>query len=143
MNKQIYIVTIIFSYILISCSTNKELIKKKKTEYGMSKYYLENNLKNSNYKERLLVVIDNSLYYSFYSDKIIKKTKKDKQLIYTLFFDEIQDNIKENEHYLKLNKMDSLVFNESYKILETLNLKNCKGAKAFIIEVNNYHGYPK
>jgi len=146
MKKQIYIVTIFLSLILISCSTNKELIEKRKSEYGISKYYFEKGLKNSNYKERLLVIIDNSFYYSFYSDKIVKQTKKDKQLIYTLFFDKIPENLNDAKYYQNLNKMDSIVLTESNKILGSLNLQNFKkwnGAKAFLIELNYYHGYPK
>lgn len=146
MNKQLYIITIFLTFFLISCSTNKELIEKRKTEYGISKYYIEKGLKNSNYRERLLVIIDNCVYYSFYSDKIVKQTKKDKQLIYTLFFDKIPENLNDTKYYQNLTKMDSIVLTESNKILNSLNLQNFKkwkGAKAFIIEVDYYHGYPK
>lgn len=146
MNRQIYIATISLFFILISCSTNKELIEKRKTEYGISKYYFEKGLKNSNYRERLLVVIDNTVYYSLYSDKIVKQTKKDNQLINTLFFDKIPENLNGTKYYQNLTKMDSIILTESNKILDSLNLPNFKkwnGAKAFIIEVNYYNGYPK
>ncbi|NHM01570.1 hypothetical protein [Flavobacterium difficile] len=146
MSKQIYISTIFLIILSISCSTNKGLIEKRKTEFGITKYYIEKDLKNNKYKERLLATIDNSVYYSIYSDKIVKQTKKNKQLIYTLFFDNIPENLNDTKYYQNLTKMDSIVLTESNKILNSLNLQNFKkwnGAKAFIIEVNYYHGYPK
>ncbi len=115
-------------------------------EFGVTKYHIEKNLKNNKYKERLLATIDNSVYYSFYSDKIVKQTKENKGLIYTLFFDKIPENLNENEHYQNLTKMDSIVLTEGNKILDSLSFQNFKkwnGAKVFIIEVNYYHGYPK
>ena len=115
-------------------------------EFGVTKYYIEKNLKNNKYKEKLIATINNSVYYSFYPDKIIKQTKKNKELIYTLSFDKIQENLNENEHYQNLTKMDSIVLTDGNKILDSLSFQNFKkwnGAKVFIIEVNYYHRYPK
>ena len=146
MKKHIYITTIFLVIFLISCSTNKELIRKEKMEFGITKYYLENNLKKNIYGKRVLAIIDNSIYYSFYSDKIVKQTKEEKQLIHTLFFEKIPKELNDPKYYQALSKMDSIVLTKSNDILDSLNLKNYKkwdGATAFIIEVNYYHGFPK
>lgn len=63
---KILLVFLIFS--IISCSTNKGLIKREKTDFGTVKYYVQTDLNDKDYKKRIIVKVADSVYYSFYSD---------------------------------------------------------------------------
>lgn len=142
MKKNYTLTTIILCVFLISCTTKMELIKKEKTTFGVLKYYVEKDIKNTTSQKRVLVSVDNAIFYRFYSDKITKQTKKDMNLIYTLFFDAIPDEMNDANYFQTLSKMDSIVLIESKSILDSLHWENYKkydGAKAFIKEVNYYH----
>ena len=122
MKIHLYTSIILTTLLLVSCSTNKELITKNNTEFGITKYYVE----NDNNVKRILTVVNNMTYYSFSPDKIIKQNKKDKGLIYTLVFDK---DLNDSKYFQKLSKMDSLVFLETDKILESRNWNKYKNWK--------------
>ena len=144
-NTQIKILTILLVSLITSCSTSKELIKREKTDFGTVKYYMETDLNDNQYQKRIVAKVDNSVYYSFYSDKIVKHTKKNKELIYRLFFGEIPKEMNDPKYYQKLSELDLKVLSGLERILDSLNWKNFKswkGASAFEIEVAPYHGFP-
>jgi hypothetical protein len=132
--------------LIISCSTNKGLIKRDKSDYGTLKYYVQTDLNDENYKTRIIIKVADSVYYSLYSDGINKRTKKDKNSVYRLFYGEIPKEMDAQIAYQKLSELDSLVLSKSDKILDSLkwkNFKRWKGASAFEIEVVYYHGFAK
>lgn len=132
--------------IIISCSTNKGLIKREKSNYGTVKYYVQTDLNNENYNKRIIIKVADSVYYSLYPDAINKRTNKDKNSVYRLFYGEIPKELDAQIAYQKLSELDSLVLSKSDKILDSLNwndFKRMNGAKAFEIEVVYYHGFPK
>lgn len=138
-NKPLKLVTFIVIAFLVSCSANKELIGKEKTEFGDVKFYVENDLKNSYYKKRVLAIFQNSIFYSFYSNEIVKTKKNDEGLIYTLTFGEIPKELNQPRYFKKLSRIDSLILTKGDKVLDSLewnNYKKSKGASGFIIEVN-------
>ena len=66
-------------------------------------------------------------------------------MIYTVFDGDLPQDYNKNI-YLKFSPLDKLILNHGNRILDSLGLKNFKrtnNGKAFIIEVNYYHGYPK
>ena len=66
-------------------------------------------------------------------------------MIYTVFDGDLPQDYGKNI-YLKFSPLDKLILNHGNRILDSLGLKNFKrtnNGKAFIIEVNYYHGYPK
>jgi len=143
---QIKILIIILISLIVSCSTNKRLIKREKTEFGTIKYYVQTELNNNQHQKRIVAKVDNSVYYSFYSDEIFKHTKQNKELIYRLFYGEIPEEMNDPKYYQKLSELDLKVLSGSDRILDSLNwenFKNWKGASAFEIEVAYYHGFPK
>ena len=157
--KQLNILFFII-FLMVSCSTNRKLIEKKKTEFGTLIFYLETDLNNTWYKKRILAKIDNSTYV-FYSDKIIKELKGEERLFHSLIFDNLEkwkeiqysralnetdsltglENIKNwgnSEYFQKLNKTDSLVLSKGNKVLDSLNwsdFKKFNGAIGFLTEV--------
>ncbi|WP_093667564.1 hypothetical protein [Tenacibaculum sp. MAR_2009_124] len=155
-NVKTKILLLIFIALVISCSTQKGLIKREKIEFGTVKYYVQNDLKNDNYVEtelnsdksnkRIVIKVADSVYYSFYSDGISKLTKMDKNSVYRLFYGEIPKELDAQIAYKKLSELDSLVLSKSNKILDSLkwnNFKRWNGATAFNIEVIYYHGLTK
>jgi len=148
-NVQIKISLVFLASFIISCSTNKGLIKREKTDFGTIKYYVQTDfidLSDNKYKNRIVIKIDNSAYYSIYSNVIYKHTKKNKALSYKLFYGKIPEEMNDPEYYQKLSKLDSLVLSNSDRILDSLKWKKFKrwnGASAFEIEVAYYHGFPK
>ena len=131
---------------IISCSTNKGLIKREKTDFGTVKYYIQTDLKDENFKKRIVIKVVDSVYYSFYSNGINKRTIMDKGSIYRLYYGEIPKELDAPFAYQKLSKMDSLILSKSNRILDSLkwnNFKRWNGASAFNIEVVYYHGVPK
>lgn len=134
---------------IISCSTNKGLIKREKTDFGTVKYYIQTDitdLSDNKYEKRIIVKVDNSAFYSIYSNVIYKHTKQNKELIYKLFYGEIPEEFNDPKYYQKLSELDSLVLSNSNRILDSLkweNFKRWNGASAFEIEVVYYHGFPK
>ncbi len=152
-NIQTKILLLFFIILVISCSTQKGLIKKEKTEFGTVKYYVQTELKNENYVEtelndlkRIVIKVADSVYYSLYLDGINKRTKKDKNSVYRLFYREIPKELDAQIAYQKLSELDSLVLSKSEKILDSLkwnDFKRWNGATSFEIEVVYYHGFPK
>jgi hypothetical protein len=152
-NIQTKILLLFFIILVISCSTQKGLIKKEKTEFGTVKYYVQTELKNENYMEtelndlkRIVIKVADSVYYSLYLDGINKRTKKDKNSVYRLFYGEIPKELDAQIAYQKLSELDSLVLSKSEKILDSLkwnDFKRWNGATSFEIEVVYYHGFPK
>ena len=155
-NLRIKILLLFLIILVVSCSTQKGLIKKEKTEFGTVKYYVQTELKNDNYLEtetnelndekRIVIKVANSIYYSLYSDEIIKRTKKDKNSIYRLFYGEIPNEKDAQIAYQKLSELDKLVLSKSEIILDSLkwnDFKRWKEASAFEIEVVYYNGFPK
>ncbi|WP_028375398.1 hypothetical protein [Leeuwenhoekiella sp. MAR_2009_132] len=132
--------------LIISCSTNKGLIKRDKSDHGTLKYYVQTDLNDENYKKRIIIKVADSVYYSLYSDGINKLTKKNKNSVYRLFYGEIPKEMDAQIAYQKLSELDSLVLSKSDKILDSLkwnDFKRWNGASAFEIEVVYYHGFPK
>ncbi len=130
---------------MVSCGTNRTIVDQEMSDQGMAKFYIETDLKESRYEKRLLATIDNSLYYSFYPDKIVKQTREHKELIYTLYFDRLPANYDRNS-FEKISTTDSIVLSKGSKILDSLgwtDYRKSNDASAFLIEVNYYHGFPK
>ncbi|WP_093025045.1 hypothetical protein [Pustulibacterium marinum] len=132
------------------------MIRREKTEFGTVKYYVQTESKNDNYvktelndlngEKRIVIKVADSVYYSLYSDGINKRTKKDKNSVYRLFYGEIPNEKDTQIAYQKLSELDSLILSKSDKILDSLkwnDFKRWNGAKAFEIEVVYYHGFPK
>lgn len=145
-NVTIKILQVFLIFSIISCSTNKGLIKREKSDFGTVKYYVQTDLNDKDYKKRIIVKVADSVYYSFYSDGVNKRTKKDKNSVYKLFYREIPKEIDAQIAYQKLSKLDSVVLSKSDKILDSLkwnDFKRWNGATAFEIEVVYYHGFPK
>ncbi|WP_417887959.1 hypothetical protein [Zunongwangia sp.] len=155
-NVQAKILLLFLIILVVSCSTQKGMIKKEKTEFGIVKYYVQTELKDESYlqtelnnendNKRIIVKVADSVYYSLYSDGINKRTKKSKNSVYRLFYEEIPKELDAQIAYQKLSGLDSLVLNRSDKILDSLrwnDFKRWNGAKAFEIEVIYYHGFPK
>ena len=150
-NVQINILLVSLISFFISCSTNKGLIEKEKTDFGTIKYYVQTDSNHFDYidnkkDKRIIIKVDNSIYYSIYYDLIAKHTKQDKALGYWLFYGEIPKEMNDPKYYQKLSKLDSLVLSRSDKIIDSLKWKNFKrwhGATAFEKEVVYYHGFPK
>lgn len=131
---------------IISCSTTKGLIKREKTDYGTVKYYVQTDLNDNEHQKGIVIKVDNSAYYSIYSDEIVKHTKQNKELIYRLFYKEIPEEMNDPKYYQKLSELDSLVLSGSERVLDSLkwnSFKRWTGASAFEIEVAYYHGFPK
>jgi len=145
-NAQTKILSFLIISLIISCSTNKGLIKRDKSDYGTVKYFVQTDLNNEDYKKRIIIKVADSVYYSLYSDGINKRTKKNKNSVYRLFYGEIPKELDAQIAYQKLSELDSLVLSKSDKILDSLkwnDFKRWNGAKAFEIEVVYYHGFPK
>ena len=145
-NAQTKILPFLIILLIISCSTNKGLIKRDKSDYGTVKYFVQTDLNHEDYKKRIIIKVADSVYYSLYSDGINKRTKKDKNSVYRLFYGEIPKELDAQIAYQKLSELDSLVLSKSDKILDSLkwnDFKRWNGAKAFEIEVVYYHGFPK
>lgn len=145
-NLKIISLTLLFFSFLISCSTYGKLIEIEKTEFGTVKYYVETDLNNNRKQKRIIAKVDNSVYYTFYPDDIVKHTKENKALIYKLFHGETPEDFDDPMYYQKLSQLDSLIFSSSDKILDSLkwkNFKSWKEAPGFRIEVCFYHGFPK
>ena len=150
-NTQIKILSLLLISTIISCSTNKGLIKREKTDFGTIKYYVQTDSNHFGYidnkiDKRIIIKVNNSVYYSIYYDLIAKHTKQDKGLGYWLFYGEIPKGMNDPKNYQKLSKLDSFVLSKSDKILDSLkwnDFKHWNGATAFEIEVVYYHGFPK
>jgi len=90
------------------------------------------------------VTVDNTIFYSFYSDKIVKQTRQDKNLIKTLFYGSMPSSF-DTTAFQKLSSLDSSILMHGDRILDSLKLTSYKkstGATAFEVEINYYHGYP-
>ncbi len=152
-NVQTKILLLFLISLVLSCSTQKGLIKREKTEFGTVKYYVQTELKNDNFVEselnddkRIIIKVADSVFYSLYSDGINKRTKRNRNSVYRLFYGEIPKELDAQIAYQKLSKLDSLVLSKSEKILDSLkwnDFKRWKGATGFEIEVVYYHGFPK
>jgi hypothetical protein len=146
LSRGIILFTIAIS--LISCSTTVRLIDKSKTQDGDIKFYTERISKNNSSIKRIYASVktgDSQSYYSFYPDKIVKTTDKAKTLIYTVSYEPLQTSY-DTDIYQKFSVIDSIVLSKGDKLLDSLglnNFKTSKGANAFMIEVNYYHGFPK
>jgi hypothetical protein len=146
LSRCIVLFTIVIS--LISCSTTVRLIDKSKTQYGDIKFYSERISKNNSSIKRIYASVktgESQSYYSFYPDKIVKTTDKAKALNYTVSYEQLQTSY-DTTIYQKFSVMDSIVLSKGHKLLGSLGLnyfKTSKGATAFMIEVNYYHGFPK
>ena len=155
-NVKTKILLLILITLVVSCSTQKGMIKREKTEFGTVKYYVQTDLKDENYvqtelnnkndNKRIIIKVADSVFYNLYSDGINKRTKKSKNSVYRLFYGEIPKESDAQIAYQKLSELDSLVLSKSDKILDSLkwnDFKRWNGAKAFEIEVIYYHGFPK
>lgn len=145
-NVQIKILLFPIIALIISCSTNKGLIKREKSDFGTVKYYVQTDLNDGDYKKRIVVKVADSVYYSFYPTEINKRTKKDKNSVYRLYYEEIPKELDAQIAYQKLSGLDTLVLSKSEKIIDSLKWNDFKpwnGATAFEIEVIYYHGFPK
>jgi hypothetical protein len=142
--RQLQIILIILVAFIYSCTTSITLLEKSTTKYGIIKFYIDNKTQSDFKNKRLLASVNNEIFYSFYSDKIIKQSKQDKNLINTLFYGLLPTSF-DTTAFQKLSAMDSSILLHGDRILDSLgltNYKKSKGATAFDIEVNYYHGYP-
>lgn len=127
---------------LISCSANKKLILKERTNFGVIKFYTQEDI----HEKRILVDVDNAVYYKIDTKATTKYERENKELTYTLYYGPFEEKDESLKHLKSLSKIDSLVLSESDRILDSLNWKTftkAKGASAFEIEVANYHGFPR
>ena len=93
-NVKTKILLLILITLVVSCSTQKGMIKREKTEFGTVKYYVQTDLKDENYvqtelnnkndNKRIIIKVADSVFYSLYSDGINKRTKKSKNSVYRL-----------------------------------------------------------
>jgi len=142
--KQLQIILIILVAFIYSCTTSKTLLDKSTTKYGIIKFYINNKTQSDFKNKRVLATVNNEIFYSFYSDKIIKQSKQDKNLINTLFYGLLLTSF-DTTAFQKLSALDSSILIHGDRILDSLgltNYKKSKGATAFEIEINYYHGYP-
>lgn len=102
-NGQIKILLFPIIALIISCSTNKGLIKREKSDFGTVKYYVQTDLNEEYHKKRIIIKVADSVYYSFYSDGINKRTKKDKNSVYHLFYEEVPKELNAQITYRKLS----------------------------------------
>jgi hypothetical protein len=103
-------------------------------------------LNDLNDEKRIVIKVADSVYYSLYLDGINKRTKKDKNSVYRLFYGEIPKELDAQIAYQKLSELDSLELSKSEKIIDSLkwnDFKRWNGATSFEIEVVYYHGFPK
>ena len=155
-NEQIKILLLFLIILVVSCSTQRGLIKREKTEFGTIKYYVQTSYKKDNYietklndlndKNRIVIKIADSVYYSIYSDGIYKRTKTSKNSVYRLFYGKMPKDLDAQIAYHKLSELDSLILSKSDKILDSLKwnaFESWTGAKAFEEEIIYYHGFPK
>lgn len=124
------------------------MIDKSQTNYGYIKFYSEKGTKDNSSIKRIYASVktDHSKsYYSFYPDKIVKTTDTAKELIYTVFYGQIQTKFDSNI-FQRFSELDSIVLTKGDNLLDSLGLHNFKtsnGADGFQVEVNYYHGFPK
>lgn len=145
-NVQIKVLSAFLSSLIISCSTNKGLVKREKSDFGTIKYYVQTNLNDEDYKKRIVIQVADSVYYSIYPDRIHKRSKHHINLIYTLYYGEVPIEKSEPKTFQKLSELDSLALSNSDKVLDSLkwnNFKRWNGGIAFKGEVIYYHGFPK
>lgn len=145
MTNQRFFAIFILSILFICCSSNKTFIDKTNTDYGSIKFYNENKKNNLKHIYALVDSLGFLSYYDFYPNKITKTSQVSKQMIYTVFDEELSEEY-DKQIYLKFSPLDKLALKRGNYILDSLGLKNFKRTKnenAFIIEVNYYNGYPK
>ena len=127
---------------LISCSANKKLILKERTNFGVIKFYTQEDIQ----EKRILVDVDNTVYYRINVRETTKHERENKELTYTLYYGPFEEEDESLKQRKSLSKLDSLVLSESDRILDSLNWKTftrAKGASAFEIEIAYYHGFPR
>ncbi|MEO8117240.1 MAG: hypothetical protein ABI653_06275 [Bacteroidota bacterium] len=143
-----YLIPISFSVLLFSCSTNVKLIEKTHTNFGIIKFFAEQNSKPDSSIKRIYAEVKtsgNKSYYSFYRSDIVKTTDSAKALMFTVVNEKIPVDYDVNI-YQKFSYIDSFVLNRGEKLLEALGLnpfKRLNGAGFFAITVYYLHGYPK
>jgi hypothetical protein len=123
-----------------SCSNNKILVQKEKTEFGKVRFYIENNLKDNKSQKRLVAKI-NQTTYLLNQQEILKQTEIEPNIIYTLIEEEIPNSFN-LDIYQKLTISDSLILLKSNKILDSLewnDFKKFNNQRGFIKEVYYYH----
>lgn len=68
-----------------------------------------------------------------------------KQLNYTVLYGQLLTRYN-TDTFMRFSSLDSVVLGAGDRLLDSLGLKDFKrfkGAEAYQIEVNYYHGYPK
>jgi hypothetical protein len=139
---------LLIAFCLCSCASGGKLLSKNQTPYGSIKFYAVPSSTDKSAISKVYADVDSNgtkMYYSFYPDRIVKTEQKAKQLSYTVSYDKLPDNYNSNI-YCQFSPLDTLVLSRADALFQTLNyssLKKSKGAEAFTIEVNYYHGWPK
>ena len=141
----IFLIALLSSF--FACSSDAKLVDKSKTKYGQIKFYIEKSKDKQNI-QRIYALVDssnNTNFYSYYPDRIVKTIEGEKQLTYTVFYGQLPEMF-DTKTYQMFSPLDSLILLQGDNILDSLrlnNFKRSKGARAFEIEITYYHGYPK
>jgi hypothetical protein len=133
---------------ICSCTSNKKLIGKSRTEFGRIKYYAVNSSNDKSSAIKLYADVDSNgirRYYSFYPKGIVMTDERAKNLSYTVLFKQLPDHFDSNAYH-GFSELDTLVFYKAETLLENpdySHLKSPKGATGYEIEVYYLHGFPK
>ena len=146
-----FINTLSFLFILFgmcSCTSNKKLIEKSRTDFGKIKFYAVNSSNDNSSIDKLYAAVNSNgirRYYSFYPKGIVMTDEKEKNVSYTVLFKQLPNNFDSNAYH-RFSKLDTLVFDKAETFLESSQysqLKSVKGATGYEIEVYYLHGFPK
>ena len=66
------------------------------------KYYVQTDLNDDDYKKRIVIQIEDSIYYSIYPDRINKRSKHHINLGYTLYYGKVPSENSEPKTFQKL-----------------------------------------
>ncbi|RYE50095.1 MAG: hypothetical protein EOP48_20380 [Sphingobacteriales bacterium] len=141
----LYLALIVYQISISSCSINKQLLEKSKSEFVTIKFYYQPKSQKNALGNRVLGIVDNKIFYSFYLDKIVKQTTQENNLIMALFDGDFPESYDATT-FQKLSPLDSLILMRGNNLLDSLGFadyKNSNNGTAFEVEINYYHGYPK
>jgi|GEM_PF-1490023 hypothetical protein len=139
---------VFFAFNICSCTSNKKLIGKSRTEFGKIKFFVVNSPNDKSSVSKLYADVDSNgirRYYSFYPEGIMMTDERAKNRSYNVLFKQLPDNFDSNVYH-SFSKLDTLVFDKAERLLESSeysHLKSVKGATGYEIEIYYLHGFPK